>query len=857
VVGPLTSQGRIAVLVVGLDRPVIEFGRFHLLERIGAGGMGEVFRAELRGPDGFSRTVAVKRMLPDLAAEPDAVSMFVHEARLAARLVHRNIVQVFDLGKVGESYFLVMEYVQGCDLSRLLAYLADNHRKLPLGVAVTIVAELLDGLAFAHELRGSDDSLLGLVHRDVAPSNVILGVGGEIKLGDFGIANTRERLSHTRAGAVRGRYHYMSPEQATGRAVDARSDLFAVGIILYRLVTDRRPFAGDTREEVLGHVCAGRFSPPDAINPAIGPELSAVLTTALRPEPAERFETAREFRRALLAAPIDERAPDAVELLRSLVAEATAAQVQTGSSEPDGVRESTEVLSLEQTLPVPSSSSPPPSPGSPPSRTEEPPAKPKTTVIIPTKYIVVSAIALVALGLAAVIALVTATPKRTTPVLRIALRMYPEQRDWMKEHVFEPFGAAEGVQVEIVEYNSTTDLSQMIATGEADVAKVDIEHASLLVELGQLQRIPPLAERVAPQAFHELRAALRPEALRLGTLRAVAGDDLYLLPRKLETAMLVYRPSLVRIAVAESPKHLAALDAKLKELIGRGLPDGFVLGPDPATWTSWDLVAAAWVWAHTPIAGAISPRYALRANHRVLMDAVGAGAPPNDPWHVSPALVDVMYEYAVMRELGVLHPYTDQPVDDHPHARDLLANKQLAAFVTVQIDIGILAGNGHSLRPLIDDPNDVDVAPLPRVIDLEHNAPVVPRSLTEVWGWGWGVPRNSREPELAIKLILAILSKANHAAELEEFPILSVRKDVTPTWALSRRINQVGDGQLGDRARFIDWPRRAGAAEELETRVENAFRDVILERHYRIGTKRIDRAEIEARLHRFLDDPQP
>src|SRR6185503_13827012 len=146
-----------------------EFGRFHLLERIGAGGMGEVFRAEMRGPDGFARVVVVKRMLPDITAESGAVAMFIDEAKLSARLIHPNIVQVYDFGKVDKRYFLVMEYVAGCDLSRLLSHLDDQERKLPLSAAVRIITALLNGLAYAHEMRGADGAPLGVVHRDVAP----------------------------------------------------------------------------------------------------------------------------------------------------------------------------------------------------------------------------------------------------------------------------------------------------------------------------------------------------------------------------------------------------------------------------------------------------------------------------------------------------------------------------------------------------------------------------------------------------------------------------------------------------------------------------------------------------------------
>ena len=150
------------------------------------------------------------------------------------------------------------------------------------------------------------------------------------------------------------------------------------------------------------------------------------------------------------------------------------------------------------------------------------------------------------------------------------------------------------------------------------------------------------------------------------------------------------------------------------------------------------LIAAAWVWAHTPFHGTTAPRYALRAEKRVLMEAIAAGASPRDPWHVSPVLVDPFYEYAVLRELDVLHPETYQVID-YARARTMLGQGELAAFIEVQIDAGILIGNGHGMPSQIDDPSDWDVAPLPRLVDLEQGAatPLVPASLSEVWGWGW------------------------------------------------------------------------------------------------------------------------
>jgi serine/threonine protein kinase len=868
-----------------------DFGRFHLLERIGAGGMGEVFRAEMRGPDGFSRIVVVKRMLPDFTAEPSGVAMFIDEAKLSARLIHPNIVQVHDFGKVDKRYYLVMEYVAGCDLSRLLTHLDEQQRKLPLGASVRIIAALLNGLAYAHELRGTDGKPLGVVHRDVAPSNILLGTRGEIKLTDFGIAKTRDRLEHTRAGVIKGKYHYMSPEQASGRELDARSDLFAVGVVLFKLLTGQRPFRGATGEEVLTNIRHGRYTPPHTLDPALAGELSDVLARALQVNPADRFQSAREFRAALLACAVETPRTD---ILGSLVHEVAAPYTKHGRGDQPGhaTLETTEELtkdsqgvaslqpeptepeatvrarpglaqaaesrpSLPQWVSAQAVSSRPSIPSSQSSQSLQSLETNGTTFVIRPKHLALGGIALVVLlGLTLLIAKRFIGSSDTSCVLRVAIRMYPAQQHWFEEHVFEPFGRAHDCKVKVVEFNATEELANILADGEADVAKVDIEHAPVLVELGRLQRIVPLAERVDAKAFAELRKALRPEALRIGTFHMTLGDDLYLLPRKLETPLLLYRRSAIAQAVRDAPAHKQALDTRLREIVGHGLPEGFALNPDPAKWTSWDLVAAAWVWAHTPFRGRTEPRYALRAQARVLKEAIAAGAPAKEPWHVSPALVTLFYEYAVLRELDVLHPET-YTVIDYARVREMLASGALAAFIENQIDVGILVGNGEGMPTLIDDTNDWDVAPLPRIADLQRNerAPLNPESLSEVSGWGWGVPRNSRQPELAMRLILDILSRENHAAELERFPILRVRNDITPTWSVSKRVNEVGDAQLADgKARYVAWPTRPRKVEVLHDRIERAFRDIVIERNYSGRDRVIDRGVIEDRLHALLDD---
>jgi hypothetical protein len=439
-------------------------------------------------------------------------------------------------------------------------------------------------------------------------------------------------------------------------------------------------------------------------------------------------------------------------------------------------------------------------------------------------------------------------------VVRVALRMYPAQREWFKKQVFDEFAKAQGCKVEIVEFMSTEELNRMLENGEADLAKVDIEHAPVLVERGLLRQLPA-GEHVDPQSFDELVKSLRPEAVQLGKFDTMTGNHLYLLPRKLETGQFAFRPSLVKIALAEAARQQPELETRLRALLGHGLPEGFVLNPDVGKWTYWDLLVASWTWAHTSIGGRVEPRYALRAEKRVLMEAIAAGAPVHEPWHVSPAMVDLFYAYSVMRELDVLHPETFHPLD-YQKARDMLATRGLAAFIEVQIDVGILVGNGKGLPRLIDNAADVDVAPLPRLVDLSRaeDVPVAAEPASEVWGWGWGVPRTSHEPDLAMRLIMNILSKDRHTAELEEFPILRVRSDATPEWPLARRLNQVGDEQLANgRARFVEWPKHPGEIEQIEMRIERAFRNIVVERRYHTSKAHIDRAEIERRLKGILD----
>ena len=268
--------------------------RYELLERIGVGGMAEVFRGTAVAAGGFEKPVAIKRILPHLSQDKRFVEMLIREAQILSLLRHRTLVQIYDVGLGPDgNYFLVMEYVDGTDLGAVYESLEEERKRLPVDLALHIAAEVCEGLDCAHAAQGREGEPLHIVHRDVSPANVLLSRSGEVKLTDFGIAKRAEEV--TGHGGVRGKYGYISPEQADNRKVDARSDIYSVGIVLFELLLGHRLFSGMVDFEALRTVRDGRIPRPREIDPEIAPELEQILLTALAPDPADRFPTAREL----------------------------------------------------------------------------------------------------------------------------------------------------------------------------------------------------------------------------------------------------------------------------------------------------------------------------------------------------------------------------------------------------------------------------------------------------------------------------------------------------------------------------------------------------------------------------------
>jgi eukaryotic-like serine/threonine-protein kinase len=277
----------------------IPFGKYELLKRIAAGGMAEIFSARMTGAGGFEKTVALKRILPELAGRPEYVNMFLDEARIAASLDHPNIVQVYDIDQVEGQYFMTMEYLRGHDLRFVLKELRRSGAGMPMALALRVVSEVASGLHYAHEKRGLDGQPLGIVHRDISPKNIFITFDGVVKLLDFGIAKAHQRLSVTRTGTLKGRYPYMAPEQVVDDAVDARADVFALGICLWEMTTMRRLFQGKSAYEILKKIRDDRVTRPSEIVPGYPPAVEKVVMRALTKDRDRRYQSCLAMQRDL------------------------------------------------------------------------------------------------------------------------------------------------------------------------------------------------------------------------------------------------------------------------------------------------------------------------------------------------------------------------------------------------------------------------------------------------------------------------------------------------------------------------------------------------------------------------------
>lgn len=276
-----------------------KFGQYVMIEKIATGGMAEVWKARMRGVEGFQKTVAIKKILPHLSDNQDFIEMFVDEAKLAAQLNHNNIIHIYDLGKIQSSYYIAMEYIDGFDLKAILRRGQERDHPMSVELALFIASKLASALDYAHRKKDFEEKEMGLVHRDVSPQNVLVSQEGDIKLCDFGIAKAASKASHTQAGALKGKLQYMAPEQAWGRNIDRRSDVFALATVLFEMLTNRKLFSGDNELSILEQVREARVQPPSLYNDEVTPEIDKIVIKALQKDPANRYQTAGEMARDL------------------------------------------------------------------------------------------------------------------------------------------------------------------------------------------------------------------------------------------------------------------------------------------------------------------------------------------------------------------------------------------------------------------------------------------------------------------------------------------------------------------------------------------------------------------------------
>ncbi|MFB6372312.1 MAG: protein kinase, partial [Bradymonadaceae bacterium] len=283
------------------SRKWTKFGRYALLEKIGSGGMAEIYRAKTFGAAGFEKEYAIKLIIPSLVDDTEFVDMFINEAKIVVNLYHANIVQVFDLGEISGQYYIAMEYVQGKDLLDILARCAEKNLKIPLNLVQFVTMEMLKGLNFAHTAKDPYGEDLNIIHRDVSPSNILISYAGDVKVGDFGVAKAAAvQRSMTSSDTLKGKVGYMSPEQVMGEEIDSRSDVFSAGIVFFEALSMSRLFVGKSDLDVMLKVRDAEIDAAIDRMKALPSGLEKIIRKSLAKDPAARYQSASDFYRALV-----------------------------------------------------------------------------------------------------------------------------------------------------------------------------------------------------------------------------------------------------------------------------------------------------------------------------------------------------------------------------------------------------------------------------------------------------------------------------------------------------------------------------------------------------------------------------
>ena len=275
-------------------------GQYYLMEKIAQGGMAEIFKGLSYDVHGIKKTVCIKKILPHLAADQEFIASLIDEAKLAVKLVHGNIAQTYDLGKVGDDYFMVMEYVDGRSLSQIHKRCMSKGQLIPIPYLIYFTSEILGGLEYMHRRTDEEGRPLRIVHRDISPQNIMVSYSGTVKIIDFGIAKAAVKVGSTDSGILKGKFAYMSPEQAFGETTDRRSDIFSLGIILHEMLTGRRLFKVEDSRETIRNVRRAKADPPSTFRKELPEEVDRISMCALAKDRRMRYPSASEMRKSTL-----------------------------------------------------------------------------------------------------------------------------------------------------------------------------------------------------------------------------------------------------------------------------------------------------------------------------------------------------------------------------------------------------------------------------------------------------------------------------------------------------------------------------------------------------------------------------
>lgn len=277
------------------QRAPARFGKYTLIDRLAVGGMAEIFLAKQVGLEGFEKTIVIKRIRPHLSKQTTFVRMFLNEAKLAAQLNHPNVVQIYDLGKISDSYFIAMEYISGRDMRRVIPKAESLGIPFPMVYALKIASSVCEGLYYAHQKTDLHGNPLSIVHRDVTPENIFVSFDGTVKMLDFGIAKAANQIEQTRAGEIKGKLSYMSPEQCSGKSLDCRSDIFSLGVVLYEWITGFKLFTADSEVAILKTITEGKIYAPSYFKADIPEAVEHILMKALEKNRDSRYQSAWEM----------------------------------------------------------------------------------------------------------------------------------------------------------------------------------------------------------------------------------------------------------------------------------------------------------------------------------------------------------------------------------------------------------------------------------------------------------------------------------------------------------------------------------------------------------------------------------